>query len=94
MVRMTMSTERRGTERFSKEIPVSLSQDETDLRFIVYSCNISNSGLMCYSKKEFTLCTKVRLFLLLRDEMGNSKDFECDGVVVRCEPSKDDPGLL
>lgn len=88
-----MENDRREHKRIDKEIAFSLSEDGTEDRLIVSSQNISLTGVMCYARKSVDLFKKVKLFLMIKEGGEESKQVECDGVVVRSEPLDDKPNI-
>lgn len=88
-----MENDRREFKRIDKEIAFSLSEDGTEDRLIVSSQNISMTGVMCYAKKPLDLFKKVKLFLIIKEGQEESRQIECDGVVVRAERLDDKPNI-
>lgn len=86
--------ERREHNRVKGDIAVAINDAESN--YISESLNISVSGVLCKASKEIPLMSKVMITLLLPSGVIKSKKspqkLSCEGVVVRSEPMKEEPG--
>jgi len=74
--------ERRRHPRSRRGLPVVV--DEAGEGVFNHIDNISSNGVLCHTVKPIPLMTKMSIGLILPEPY--ERRFECEGVVVRCEP--------
>lgn len=80
--------DRRRHPRAIAYVPLKISQETGDI--VTETVNISRSGAYCRVNQHVHLMTKLRIQILLpasKDDKSNTRTIQCQGVVVRVEPS-------
>jgi len=89
-----VAKERRQDIRVKGDIAVAINDTESNI--ITEARDISQSGVCCKTNKVVPLMTKVVVTLLLPVASRGQKSIKrvkCQGVVVRNDQVRDDPGI-
>lgn len=87
MMTQSSSSERRQHPRLFKNIPLKIKDADGDI--VSETGNISASGAYCRVSKYMEPMTKLQIHFLIpvkKQEKSDSRQINCEGVVVRVEP--------
>lgn len=90
------ASDRRRFPRFPVQVPLSLSVSGAEQADIVNAtaANVSMNGVYCTVNHYLPLFEKILITFVLPERTDDTYHLmsQCEGVVVRIEPEKEDPG--